>query len=657
MTTSEEMNAMDRLRAYLLAFAALVLMLASPAVAQVWTVGPQGADWSNPTKHGDLDRPTGSLPADAYEPDVIALPDGTDEDDFMGTTSDQSGSGNFRTDDHPGGIKPEKKIRINCEPSGPPRAKDNILNPGVTRSPHIHQGYGSVTWDENTDYASLRADPVSRCSGSAGNATNYMEPAMMATLPNGAKVVVQAQDQANYYVEGQTDDPNDMTWIRAGTQLVIGVKPTNYNDTERRAVYAAAGLAYPGTSNTPAGFGSWYCSPGVQSGTFTVDAGTDVFTVAGTFSPYIVTGTKLRVSNSGGSLPSDISAGTDYYAIVSGGTIKLASSFANAQAGTAIDITDAGSGTHTASLSGAAFVVRQASRKGGGTTWTDRARAIAGPNGEDPWGGGCAGTVESPATLTSDLSAPGCWDTYNLTAGDGIGHFWYAGRKADGSIERACPRTTNGDPYALVPAIEVKNIYEVLGPEDYIDNDWHFDSDRMRMATTECPDPAAPCDGESGGNTPDTVNGVFYSRVSIDECRQVSLDFCPGATLHADYSYGWYRPFFDLMQRECLGIPVRGIEPSYGPAECNASQMDPTHALKYGTIPSELRVWTDGCANLLNCQDASPDKPLERYQVAPDEMSGETHIDHDGVAFFDLRDMVRETEDFVDAGVELAMAG
>lgn len=80
--------------------------------------------------------------------------------------------------------------------------------------------------------------------------------------------------------------------------------------------------------------------------TFTASASLDVITVAeGSRTP--PTGMGVRVSTSG-ALPSGLSAGVTYYAIrYSLRRVQLASSFANACAGTAINITDAGSGTHT----------------------------------------------------------------------------------------------------------------------------------------------------------------------------------------------------------------------------------------------------------------------------------------------------------------------
>ena len=61
----------------------------------------------------------------------------------------------------------------------------------------------------------------------------------------------------------------------------------------------------------------------------------------------ISTTTPIRFSSTG-TLPAGLVAGTRYYAIkVNSTTIKVATSVANAQAGTAIDLTSQGSGTHT----------------------------------------------------------------------------------------------------------------------------------------------------------------------------------------------------------------------------------------------------------------------------------------------------------------------
>lgn len=86
-----------------------------------------------------------------------------------------------------------------------------------------------------------------------------------------------------------------------------------------------------------------------QTDTFTADAPTDVCTWTSTANipSNILTGTRVRLTTTT-TLPGGLATATDYYVIrVSDTTFKLATSFANAIAGTAINITDAGTGTHT----------------------------------------------------------------------------------------------------------------------------------------------------------------------------------------------------------------------------------------------------------------------------------------------------------------------
>lgn len=81
-----------------------------------------------------------------------------------------------------------------------------------------------------------------------------------------------------------------------------------------------------------------------QTSTFTADASTDVIT----HSNYnLLTGTRVRCTTTT-TLPAGLALATDYYLIkVTDTTAKLATSYANAIAGTQINITDAGTGTHT----------------------------------------------------------------------------------------------------------------------------------------------------------------------------------------------------------------------------------------------------------------------------------------------------------------------
>lgn len=78
--------------------------------------------------------------------------------------------------------------------------------------------------------------------------------------------------------------------------------------------------------------------------TFTADAGTDICTHSNiNLFPY----TRVRLTTTV-TLPAGLALATDYYVIkVTDTTIKLASSYANAVAGTPVNITDAGTGTHT----------------------------------------------------------------------------------------------------------------------------------------------------------------------------------------------------------------------------------------------------------------------------------------------------------------------
>lgn len=86
-----------------------------------------------------------------------------------------------------------------------------------------------------------------------------------------------------------------------------------------------------------------------QTDTFTADAGTDICTWTSTANipSNVLTGTEVRLTTTT-TLPAGLALATDYYVIkLSDTTFSLATSYANAVAGTAINITDAGTGTHT----------------------------------------------------------------------------------------------------------------------------------------------------------------------------------------------------------------------------------------------------------------------------------------------------------------------
>lgn len=85
--------------------------------------------------------------------------------------------------------------------------------------------------------------------------------------------------------------------------------------------------------------------------TFTADDTTDIITWTSTANlpSNILTGTRVRLTTTT-TLPAGLALATDYYVIkITDSTAKLATSYANAIAGTAINITSTGTGTHTMS--------------------------------------------------------------------------------------------------------------------------------------------------------------------------------------------------------------------------------------------------------------------------------------------------------------------
>jgi hypothetical protein len=83
----------------------------------------------------------------------------------------------------------------------------------------------------------------------------------------------------------------------------------------------------------------------INSNTVTFSSSTGLLA---TYTNDFMTGTKVRVSNTGGSLPTGLSALTDYWITrFSSTTCKFSTSFANMLAGTFVAYTDTGSGTNT----------------------------------------------------------------------------------------------------------------------------------------------------------------------------------------------------------------------------------------------------------------------------------------------------------------------
>jgi len=86
----------------------------------------------------------------------------------------------------------------------------------------------------------------------------------------------------------------------------------------------------------------------INSNTFTASSPSGLLL---TFTNDFVSGTKVRFTNSGGALPTGLALATDYWLIrVSATTARVATSYANYVAGTAIAYTDGGTGTHTLTI-------------------------------------------------------------------------------------------------------------------------------------------------------------------------------------------------------------------------------------------------------------------------------------------------------------------
>lgn len=484
----------------------MLLLLAVPLHAQSY----QHSDWldgSIPVRNWSSvsSNPTGSAPADAFEPADVS-DSGFTESQWILTTDGNT--------DYVKGASNERKVRITCEP-GTDKQLDPILFAGIPAPVgHKHQGIGNINWDENSTFTTLRASPSSTCSGGPLNGTIYWEPAMQKPLPTGFVASLRPQVETFYYIMGQQSDVMDHTWIRRNFGFIGGANPNDYNDAARRAEYAAGGFLYPGGPNTPAGFQGWICYK---------------------------------------------DAAATQLANVTFEDAKLVNQF--------------------------------------GTASTTTARYLRGPNGEDPWGGTCTGSVGAPGTLLLGLIAPSCWDRHNLRSPDGRGHLAYAARKADSSIVDACPKTTvNGVTveYGKVPQLTAKTEWRHAGPSDYLT--WYFSSDRMNPPST----PGDP--------------------TSKDPCRQVGPYFCNGSTAHFDWIYGWKSAIIDEWQRECLGITVRGVAPVNGPAECNTSQISKFRKMRYAGASPDTAM-SGGCATINSCSNAVPGNKQQFAPLKPGEKS------------------------------------
>jgi len=141
------------------------------------------------------------------------------------------------------------------------------------------------------------------------------------------------------------------------------VQPTYYKSLANMSAFTAAATTAPCVGVLLDVIGFYYVSSVTTAtaqattntlgywDTFTADAGTDVITWTSTTNrpSNILTGTRVQLTTTT-TLPAGLALATNYYVIrVTDSTCKLATTYANAVAGTAIDITSTGTGTHTMS--------------------------------------------------------------------------------------------------------------------------------------------------------------------------------------------------------------------------------------------------------------------------------------------------------------------
>jgi hypothetical protein len=170
--------------------------------------------------------------------------------------------------------------------------------------------------------------------------------ALWSAVPSARKVHVD--------ISGATTDANVATAIRAGLAGLTGISSVitvasssgadvPWTHVLRANVANVAVYKKDGTA-TPSSMTATTTTAGIATAVNVTD-NTITFTAHG-----LTTGRDFALSIGSGSLPAGLSATTYYAIVVDANTIKFASSRANAEAGTAVDITDYGTEAQTMTI-------------------------------------------------------------------------------------------------------------------------------------------------------------------------------------------------------------------------------------------------------------------------------------------------------------------
>lgn len=507
-------------------------MSGTAAFAQTYTSGAEVVPtWTDAVAWTPPIAPDSPHPADAQEPPVAA------GDNVLYNRELWVNATNQRT--QIGAVNGDGKFRTECKFTFTKRA-DPLLFPGQYPAGHAHSFAGpSSAFVEanvhNFNYAMGRNNPASSCQGGPLNTTLYWEPSVIRTI-GGVNFVV-LPDNATFYYTHPGSKAAETTRLRRDYRFIGGANPMNYNDTARRAEYAAGGLEYPGSPDTAPGFGGIQCYPTALGG-----------------------------------------------------------------------------------LTTATVLAAHAKKSTGGVAGTSAARYTKGPNGEDPWGGAC-----TTGTIVIIVNAPDCWDGTNLSSPDGRSHVRYSTRDGKDNVPGPgqCPSN-----YVKTLAFETKIFATHKGWAGDLEH-WWMSSDRMRVATTECPDAATPCDGVSGGNVPATVNGVAYTRVSKDPCRATGVDFCNFSTAHFDWWGSWDDATIKEWQRNCGGLTIGGVVTNY--ADCGSGGLADNRSLISSGTPPQPNLSTNPVRSQ-PVDRASASTEGQRYFPVrvDDQYQGPLVIDHGG---------------------------